>query len=268
MITGTPWHVSTGDLAKDERRHRARCIHYNKEEKFCYYRSSNCVGAGQCPAYSEEERLIWGVFSKKSFETKNSLYKITIKTSKADKEIVDWFVENFPYFKKDIGFYIQMFPTYEQLKSLAKLVEKKYKFIDDFNLLIDGINDSISQTDRYLLEFDLDRVIDVLNGENDYVFKVNIHNKSVQYINIAEIINEGLTNQNLSEFYHSFNVATKISEDLKDSLEKCMKEISGKESYKFRELKTIIRGAIRNTSTKTIFFDLKKFLFLHECLFC
>ena len=268
MITGTPWHVSTGDLAKDERRHRARCIHYNKEEKFCNYRSSNCVGAAHCLTYSENDRVLRSCVLQNTLIARNYLYKIIIKANKFDEDIVTWFVENFPRFKRDVGFYIRMFPSYEQLKSFTKLFAKKNKYIENFNLILDGINDSLIQADKYLLEFDLDRFLDILNEKNDYVFKINIHDKSSQNLDIAEIIYECFEDQELSAMYSSFYSAIKIPQSSKDSLEKCMIAISGKESYNYRELKSCICGAISITSTKTIFFDFKKFLFLHECLFC
>ncbi len=51
---GTPCHV--GYMKSTEpRRHKARCIYYEKESKKCTYYLYKCVGSSRCEKYHEKE---------------------------------------------------------------------------------------------------------------------------------------------------------------------------------------------------------------------
>lgn len=54
---GTPCHVS---YLKSEgrRRHKARCIYYDKVSKFCDWFMTKCTGASHCDKYKEKESHI------------------------------------------------------------------------------------------------------------------------------------------------------------------------------------------------------------------
>lgn len=53
-MTGSPWHVEKFVKAEnDTRRHRSRCVFYDKEEKYCYKQVGVCIGASHCKDYKE-----------------------------------------------------------------------------------------------------------------------------------------------------------------------------------------------------------------------
>ena len=54
QLTGTPWHV--GKITKkedDPRRHRSRCLHYNKLNGQCSRILLRCPGSAHCSEYVE-----------------------------------------------------------------------------------------------------------------------------------------------------------------------------------------------------------------------
>lgn len=53
-MTGIPWHVEKYTRQEgDDRRHRSRCIYYDKKEKHCSKTYSVCYGASHCNYYDE-----------------------------------------------------------------------------------------------------------------------------------------------------------------------------------------------------------------------
>lgn len=55
-LTGTPNHIEYLKKAEDDdRRHRSRCIHYEKGNAFCRYFKEKCRGSAHCPRYREQE---------------------------------------------------------------------------------------------------------------------------------------------------------------------------------------------------------------------
>lgn len=327
MITGTPWHVSTGDLAKDERRHRARCIHYNKEEKFCYYRSSNCVGAGQCSGYKEvpsqsiksddyycevlikreknlkqtnqkkrEERIQAKLISKQKSAKRRARKKerrkaaaklkieklkkekelefasarqtkidILFKYTKKDfkyKEVARWFIDNVSNLltKRDLFVKILIEDDYlnELVGVLTNYTNKKFNHKELTSL----INDCCVQLEKKCVEIDLDRFIDIINNENDYILKVNVPKRDVKTLKILSAISMILRRYSPYFLYYKYNQIN-ISEDDRLLLNECFIGNTEKE-ISFKGLKTCIRNSIRVSKYKTVFFDLKKFLSLIE----
>jgi len=54
MISGTPWHVEKFTRAEgDSRRHRSRCIFYDKANKVCAKTVGKCYGTAHCKYYKE-----------------------------------------------------------------------------------------------------------------------------------------------------------------------------------------------------------------------
>ncbi len=55
-ISGTPWHVEQihNNDPKDTRRHRSRCVFYNKFTKYCSKQVGSCFGASHCKYYIEK----------------------------------------------------------------------------------------------------------------------------------------------------------------------------------------------------------------------
>lgn len=53
-LTGTPWHVERYAREDgDERRHRSRCIYYQKPDAYCSQIVGKCRGAAYCSYYTE-----------------------------------------------------------------------------------------------------------------------------------------------------------------------------------------------------------------------
>ena len=53
-MTGTAWHVEKAIRAEgDERRHKSRCIFYNKESGHCKKVVGKCCGSAHCQYYEE-----------------------------------------------------------------------------------------------------------------------------------------------------------------------------------------------------------------------
>lgn len=53
-LTGTPWHAEKMTRAEgDPKRHRARCVNYNKATGRCSAYFEGCRGAAHCEQYSE-----------------------------------------------------------------------------------------------------------------------------------------------------------------------------------------------------------------------
>lgn len=59
---GTPSHI---DYLKsnDDRRHKSRCIYYDKSDKKCYCGKCGnylmkCAGSGQCVRYNEDKEIL------------------------------------------------------------------------------------------------------------------------------------------------------------------------------------------------------------------
>ena len=60
-ISGTPWHITTGDRKKDERRDKRKCEHFRKSDGLCCcrnyqngYSGCKCGGASKCDFYNEK----------------------------------------------------------------------------------------------------------------------------------------------------------------------------------------------------------------------
>ena len=54
IMTGTPWQPEKMVRQEgDSRRHRSRCVYYDKETKHCPKVVSKCVGAAHCIYYKE-----------------------------------------------------------------------------------------------------------------------------------------------------------------------------------------------------------------------
>ncbi len=54
-MAGTPWHIEKMHRKEgDRRRHRSRCIYYDKEEPTCKRRMLKCMGAAHCDFYKEK----------------------------------------------------------------------------------------------------------------------------------------------------------------------------------------------------------------------
>ena len=53
-MTGTPWHVERFIREDgDDRRHRSRCIYYQKSDAHCNQYSGKCRGSAHCAYYRE-----------------------------------------------------------------------------------------------------------------------------------------------------------------------------------------------------------------------
>ena len=56
QLQGTPWHIETLRKGEDDvRRHRARCVQYEKYDRHCKVFGDGCHGAANCPYYVERE---------------------------------------------------------------------------------------------------------------------------------------------------------------------------------------------------------------------
>lgn len=82
-ISGTPWHVTSVGLKDGEKkRHRSRCIYFQKERVHCSVRNTICIGSAHCNIYREkeqqhyEEPLFKG---QEKWSEKNTERSITIK---------------------------------------------------------------------------------------------------------------------------------------------------------------------------------------------
>ena len=60
-ISGTPWHITSGDRKKGERRHQSRCEHFRKGDETCWcrdpqnhYYGIKCPGSAHCDFYTEK----------------------------------------------------------------------------------------------------------------------------------------------------------------------------------------------------------------------
>ena len=57
-LTGTPWHVEKYAREDgDGRRHRSRCLYYEKEGAYCRMEVGRCKGAAHCAFYKEKDVL-------------------------------------------------------------------------------------------------------------------------------------------------------------------------------------------------------------------
>ena len=56
-INGTPWHVEQvhNEDENDPRRHRKRCIYFDKDARHCKKQYGMCVGAAHCKYYKEKK---------------------------------------------------------------------------------------------------------------------------------------------------------------------------------------------------------------------
>lgn len=56
-MQGTPWHVEQMHRSEgDSRRHRARCIYYDKNQKLCVlWKNKKCYGTAHCSRYKEKQ---------------------------------------------------------------------------------------------------------------------------------------------------------------------------------------------------------------------
>ena len=57
LLNGEGWHIeNTGLQRKTNRKHKSRCIHYDKNTKTCklmHNKINLCVGSAECPTYRE-----------------------------------------------------------------------------------------------------------------------------------------------------------------------------------------------------------------------
>lgn len=55
-LAGTPWHVERyAREDRDDRRHRSRCIYYQKPGAYCCQIVGKCRGAAHCSYYTESQ---------------------------------------------------------------------------------------------------------------------------------------------------------------------------------------------------------------------
>lgn len=55
-MTGTPWHVEVLRNNEGERkRHRSRCIYFDRKSKKCRKNRFNCFGSAHCDDYKEKD---------------------------------------------------------------------------------------------------------------------------------------------------------------------------------------------------------------------
>ena len=59
QMTGTPWHVETLRMDEDDtRRHKSRCVHYQKTNKYCTKQKRTCPASAHCDYYKEDPTRI------------------------------------------------------------------------------------------------------------------------------------------------------------------------------------------------------------------
>lgn len=55
-MTGSPWHVERVARGEDDaKRHKSRCIYYDKDDKSCAKIINHCVGSAHCKYYLEDD---------------------------------------------------------------------------------------------------------------------------------------------------------------------------------------------------------------------
>ena len=88
-MTGTAWHVEKMTRSYgDDRRHRSRCVYYQKEESYCTRRCLSCFGSAHCQLYKEEqadkqvidEEIPFGIESKKQNPVDNGINPFPINS--------------------------------------------------------------------------------------------------------------------------------------------------------------------------------------------
>ena len=53
-LTGIPWHIERYTREDgDDRRHRSRCIYYQKSDTYCSHVVGKCCGSAHCSYYTE-----------------------------------------------------------------------------------------------------------------------------------------------------------------------------------------------------------------------
>lgn len=54
QLSGIPWHIEKMTREEgDPRRHRSKCIYYDKSNRGCIYMNGCCIGSAHCTVYSE-----------------------------------------------------------------------------------------------------------------------------------------------------------------------------------------------------------------------
>ena len=54
-LTGTPWHIEQMRIGDDDsRRHKSRCIYYNRNTGRCSKMVDKCIGSTYCENYKED----------------------------------------------------------------------------------------------------------------------------------------------------------------------------------------------------------------------
>ena len=88
-LQGTPWHSEYLKTNDEVRRHKTRCIYYNKGN--CEKRYTKCPGSAHCGAYKEKN-----IGSNKVFVIKSNLLKLQEKKESTNDRITsDDFVKIF-----------------------------------------------------------------------------------------------------------------------------------------------------------------------------
>ena len=87
LISGTPWHVEKFTRADgDPRRHRSRCIFYDKANKLYAKTVGKCYGTAHCKYYKEPKEPKVQVDPDESVSSPGVKPSVTVRRSKPESE--------------------------------------------------------------------------------------------------------------------------------------------------------------------------------------
>ncbi len=86
-LTGTPWHVEQMRIGEDDsRRHKSRCIYYNKNTGRCSKMVDRCIGSTYCDHYKEDPQKLKERAEREQITEMLAVHKAEISAKKNEKQ--------------------------------------------------------------------------------------------------------------------------------------------------------------------------------------
>jgi|GEM_PF-4974446 len=191
-MTGTSWHVNIlSKKEEDNRRHKSRCVFYNKENGFCSKIVSRCPGSAHCKYYSENAQ------KSKTEQDKYVTQRATPFQNKKNINVRDIVVPMYLSKKKykspiQIGHLIKHYEKFNELLGtvIVTIEDGKYQLVSGLPFLNAARALNLKEiAATYVESFNIRKV----NSKKNFKINQWVENKSVGIGKIIKIDDSSLT---------------------------------------------------------------------------
>ena len=98
-MTGTPWHTEALRIGEDDsRRHKSRCIYYNRNTNRCSKMVDKCIGSARCENYEEDPVQLKARAEKQLISEMLPKHKAQMAQQKSEPEPVQPVIDYCAYY--------------------------------------------------------------------------------------------------------------------------------------------------------------------------